>query len=103
MLTVLTFPRVEIQVEMHEEIFMDNIQIISLLGSIQILAAYIGVQTGKLESHQRLYSLLNFFGSAILTYVGIVENNYGFILLEGVWALVSLWALFRPRAGRTAH
>ena len=82
---------------------MKNIQIISLLGSIQILAAYIGVQSGRLETRQRLYSLLNFLGSAILTYVGIVENNYGFILLEGVWALVSLWALFRPRAGAAAH
>ena len=37
-----------------------------------------------------IYSALNFAGSAVLT---VAEVQWGCLPLEGVWALVSLWAL----------
>lgn len=75
---------------------MDVWQIVSVLGSLQILGAYVASQSGRLDSRSRLYSALNFVGSALLTVVAIIEAQWGFLLLEGVWALVSLVALLRP-------
>jgi hypothetical protein len=45
-----------------------------------------------------IYSALNLAGSAVLA---VVEVQWGFLLLEGAWALVSLWALITIlRGGR---
>ena len=45
------------------------------------------------------YLLLNLLGSAILAYLAWHESQWGFLLLEGVWALVSLWSLWRVSRG----
>jgi hypothetical protein len=44
---------------------------------------------------------MNLAGAVILTTIAILERQYGFILLEGVWALMSLVGLRRVLAGVT--
>ena len=72
------------------------IQIVSLVGSLLILAAFSANQLGRMTAQQRSYTWLNFVGAGILAVVALVEEQWGFLLLEGVWTLVSAYALLRP-------
>lgn len=71
-------------------------QIVSLVGAIMILSAYAANQRGLLGPQHRLYSALNLVGSLLLGWVAIVDQRWGFILLEGLWAIVSIGPLIRP-------
>ena len=73
------------------------IQIVALAGSLMILAAYAGNQTARMRAEDRSYIVLNLAGAGILAVVAAIEEQWGFLLLEAVWTLVSLWALLRPR------
>jgi len=44
------------------------------------------------------YNILNAAGSAVLAYVAFKPFQIGFVILEVVWALVSIYALIRPAA-----
>ncbi len=74
------------------------LQFISLLGAFLILIAYIALQMGRMQATDRSFSLLNFLGSALLTWVAVVDWRIGFIFLELAWALISLRGLFRRPA-----
>jgi hypothetical protein len=71
------------------------IQIVSIVGSLMILSAYAANQTGRWTAARREYMLLNLFGAGVLAVVAVVEEQWGFLLLEAVWTLVSAWALLR--------
>lgn len=43
--------------------------------------------------------MLNLVGSAILAVLAWYEEQFGFLLLEGVWALVSAWSLAKVLRG----
>lgn len=70
-------------------------QIVSLLGAAMILTAFAAQQAGKLRPADAAYLVLNFVGSAILTYFAVQAGNFGLIALEGSWAVISLWSLSR--------
>jgi hypothetical protein len=81
------------------------IQGVSLVGSLLILSAFVAAQVRRMQPADRAYLVLNLIGSGLLAGVAIVERQWGFLLLEGVWALVSGWSLVqlwrgkRPGAG----
>lgn len=79
------------------------IQVISLVGSLLILSAFVANQLRRLSSSSLPYVALNFVGSVILSVVAVIESQWGFLLLEGVWALVSLWSLVRLFRGDRAN
>lgn len=74
-------------------------QAISVIGAVMILAAYAGNQRGWMDRRDVGYNLLNLVGSALLAWIAILDRRWGFILLEVVWALLSIPPLVR-RPGR---
>lgn len=72
-------------------------QLISFLGALLILVAYVGHQLGWVNARGVAYNVLNAIGSAILAWIAFHPFQVGFVVLETVWTIVSLWALLRPR------
>ena len=77
--------------------------LIQVGGALLILTAFTAAQAGRLDPHARGYLALNLAGSAILTYDALLGQEWGFFVLELVWALVSGWSLFRSARGGSAR
>ena len=71
------------------------------LGSLLVLTAFAAAQRGSLSTESRAYLALNLLGASVLAVLAAHEQQWGFLLLETVWALVSAWSLIqrlnRPR------
>jgi hypothetical protein len=74
-------------------------QTAQVIGALLILVAFAAAQFGSLNQRSRVYLVLNLVGSAVLTLLAWREEQWGFLLLEGVWALVSLGGLVRVLRG----
>ena len=72
-------------------------QITSFAGALLILVAYGGHQMKWIDARKPAYNILNAVGSAILAYIAFRPFQIGFVVLEVSWALLSVYALFRPR------
>ena len=70
-------------------------QAVQLAGAVLILVAFTAGQAGRLNPQALSYIVLNLVGSIALAVTAAVTSNWGFLLLEGVWAIVSAWSLFR--------
>jgi hypothetical protein len=68
-------------------------QVVQIVGALLILAAFTAVQVERMRPDSRLYLALNLAGSAILAVLAVIGQQWGFVLLEGVWAIVSAWGL----------
>jgi hypothetical protein len=77
-------------------------QVLQLGGALLILAAFAGLQRGRLRPDEPLYLGLNLVGALVLTVAAIIDLDWGFLLLEVVWALVSAWSLVRLARRREA-
>jgi hypothetical protein len=68
-------------------------QLVQVVGALLILAAFGAVQFERMRPDSRVYLALNLVGSAVLAVLAWVESQWGFLLLESVWAAVSGWGL----------
>lgn len=70
-------------------------QAISIVGAVVILSAYAAQQMKKLHAESVAYQLMNCIGGTCLCIAAVAAEQYGFILLEGTWAVLSAWGLRR--------
>ena len=69
--------------------------LIEVVGAVLILSAFVLAQLGRLATASLAYLSLNLAGSGVLAVVAALDGDTGFLLLEGVWAAVSAYALVR--------
>jgi hypothetical protein len=71
------------------------IQVVGIAGAALILVPFAAVQLRRMGTETWPYQLLNLAGASLLTMVAAVERQYGFLLLEGVWTIMSMVGLRR--------
>jgi hypothetical protein len=72
-------------------------QVIAVIGALLILAAYAGHQRGVLSHSHAAYHWMNLVGALVLTVVAYRAGQWGFVLLEGAWAAISVPPLLRRK------
>lgn len=72
-----------------------TIQAISLVSACVVLFAFFRQQQGAWQATDVAYLACNFAGTAVLTVVAWIGSQWGFVLVEAVWAAVSLRGLLR--------
>ena len=75
-------------------------QIVQIVGALMILAGFILTQGKLLDANSYLYLVLNLVGATILAVLAFQAQRWGFVLLEGVWALVALAGLSLRLSGK---
>lgn len=68
---------------------------LEFVGAVGILVPFALLQFGVWSQHAYAYLALNLTGSAILTAVAVLEDQYGFLILQAVWTLVAALGIAR--------
>ena len=67
--------------------------VLQILGALLILAPFAGQQLGSLRPDSAAYLSLNLLGSGLLAVLALIGEQWGFVLLEGCWAMLTLRSL----------
>ena len=79
------------------------VQVISVIGALLILGAFAANLLQWMNTSNVWLLLMKLVGSAIFLVVAVIDQQLGFILIEGAWALVSLWGIVATlRGGRSS-
>ena len=74
---------------------MNYIDWLGFVGVFQILLAYFLNVTKKVNTNNLVFILLNLVGASFACLASILLNYVPFVVLEGIWAIVSFYSLFK--------
>jgi hypothetical protein len=75
-------------------------QVAQIIGAVLVLAAFAALQFGRWRPDNVLYLAVNVVGAGTLAVVAATGRDPGFLLLEGVWTIVSAWSLVQTLRGK---
>ena len=74
---------------------MNYIDWFGFVGVFQILLAYFLNVTKKVSTNNLVFILLNLVGASFACLASILLNYVPFVVLEGIWAVVSFYSLIK--------
>src|SRR5690348_14695643 len=78
------------------------LQLIQIAAAVLLLAGFAAAQLNATTTTSRIYLAANTVGAGCLVAIAYLGRNWGFLLLEGSWAFVSLLGLVRRAIGSAA-
>lgn len=79
------------------------LQLIQIAAAVLLLAGFAAAQVKAATTTSRIYLAVNTVGAGCLAAIAYLGRNWGFLLLEGSWALISLLGLVRRAFGSSAN
>lgn len=71
--------------------------VIGSIGVSILLIAFLLSLLGFIEQKSKIYAILNFTGASLSCYASVLIEYIPFVILEGTWAVVGLWAFLRAK------
>lgn len=76
------------------------LDVLQVLGAVAIVVPFAWSQLGSMRTDSFSYLSLNLLGSSVLAGLALHDRQWGFLLLEGVWAGVAAWGVVTLRPAR---
>jgi hypothetical protein len=73
---------------------------LQIAGALGVLSAFVLVQLGMVRPTSYPSLALNLAGSSLLAVLALMDRQWGFLLLEACWAVVTAWNVAARLAGR---
>ncbi|MBP0457222.1 CBU_0592 family membrane protein [Streptomyces montanisoli] len=77
----------------------DLLDAVQVVGALLVLTCFLLAQADRIDPAAYRYLLPNLLGSGAMAATAVVGREWGFVFLEGVWVLVSAWALLQRLRG----
>jgi hypothetical protein len=77
----------------HDGVYAIMAETLQIIGAILVLAGFAGAQLGWVGAASVSYLTVNAVGAALLAILALLDGAWGFLLLEGVWTVVSVISL----------
>jgi hypothetical protein len=75
---------------------------LQFVGALGILVPFALLQFRRTTAHSVAYLTMNLVGAGVLTVLAVVESQWGFVILQGVWTLAAARGLILRRPRRLA-
>ena len=72
---------------------------IQIVGALLVLTGFFLIQTGRWRPDAYPYLFVNLLGSLVLTGCAVAAEQWGFVLLNGVWGTVAAVSIVRRWRG----
>ena len=79
---------------------MQAVDWLGFVGVFQILLAYFLNVTGKVTNNSLVFILLNLIGATMACLASILLDYLPFIILEGIWALITVYSLIKYKKAK---